>query len=332
MTKKAMGIRYWWLGIGALSVLIVTALVVTKQPVFFPHASTPPSVDEQHLKNLVRILSTEFSHRNIQHPIEMEGASKFIAKELGVFSSRVTFQKFSSHGAVFSNVSALFGPSTGERIIVGAHYDNAGGKGAGEIVPGADDNASGIAGIVELAHLFSLHPPKVPVELVAFALEEAMPLGLDLIGSEVHAIHLRDKNVAVSLMIDLEMIGYFSDAPNSQKYHMSILQALYPSTANFIALVGRWNEWKRIGALKSAMIGATDLPVSSLSMPYALPRLADSDHVSYWRAGFPAVMITDTSFNRNGNYHTQHDTWDTLDYQRMGKVIQGVFAYIVAER
>ena len=326
-----MRVRYWWFPGCAISVLMASLILVTKQPVLFPNTSTPPSVDEQHLKDIVQTLSTEFKHRNVHNPVQMEGAAEFLGKELSRFSSRVTFQTFSGYGAVFSNVSALFGPSSGERIIVGAHYDNAGGNTPEEVVPGADDNASGVAGIVALARLLSLHPPKVPVELVVFALEEAMPLGVDSIGSEVHAKSLREKGVPVALMIDLEMIGYFSYVPHSQMYHMSILEVLYPSTANFIALVGRWNEWSKIGALKSAMVGATDLPVSSISMPYALPRLADSDHLSYWRAGFPAIMVTDTSFNRNRNYHTQYDTWDTLDYHRMGKVIQGVFAYIASQ-
>lgn len=326
-----MRVRYSLLVACVVSVLVAAAILVTKQPVLFPYTSTPPGVDEQHLKNIVHTLSTEFMQRNVKNAVEMEETAQFLAKRLSMFSSRVAFQTFSSYGSVFSNISASFGPSSGERIIVGAHYDNAGGNVAGEVVPGADDNASGVAGVVELARLLSLHPPKVPVELVVFALEEAMPLGLDSIGSEVHANNLREKGVPVALMIDLEMIGYFSDVPYSQKYHMSILEVLYPSTANFIALVGRWNEWSTIGALKSAMVGATDLPVSSVSMPYALPRLADSDHLSYWRAGFPAIMVTDTSFNRNSNYHTQYDTWDTLDYHRLGKVIQGVYAYIASQ-
>jgi Zn-dependent M28 family amino/carboxypeptidase len=258
----------------------------------------------------------------------MNAASRFIASQFKKFSSRVFTQEFTFAGQRFANVGVVFGPSDGSRIIIGAHYDTVDKDHGGEVVPGADDNASGVAGILELSRLFSQYPPQVPVEVVAFALEESLSLAPNEIGSALHAMELRRQGIDISLMIDLEMIGYFSDVPGSQKYHMDILKILYPTKGNFIALVARWNEWRVVRELKASMVGATDLPVSSISMPYALPRLADSDHSSYWRNGFPAVMITDTSFNRNPHYHTSRDSWETLDYNRMGKVIQGVFTFV----
>lgn len=323
-----MSFRYLFPAVFAVTIGLLVGLFITKQPVIFVNSSTPPPVDRQHLKDVVKTLSVTYRSRSLEEPDKMFGASRFIASQFKKFSPRVFTQEFAFAGQKFANVGALFGPSDGDRIIIGAHYDTVGRDRGGEVVPGADDNASGIAGILELSRLFSQHPPQVPVELVAFALEESLFGAPDDIGSAIHAKELRRQQVHVSLMIDLEMIGYFSDAPDSQKYHMKVLELLYPTKGNFIALVGRWSEWRTIQALKSSMIGASDLSVSSISMPYALARLADSDHSSYWRNGFPAVMITDTSFNRNPYYHTSHDTWQTLDYEKMAKVIQGVFAYV----
>lgn len=323
-----MSFRYLFGVVLTLTIGLMVAVLITKQPVIFANPSTPPSVDKQHLMDIVRTLSVTYGSRSLEEPDKMNAASRFIASQFKKFSSRVFTQEFTFAGQRFANVGVVFGPSDGSRIIIGAHYDTVDRDHGGEVIPGADDNASGIAGLLELSRLFSQHPPQVPVELVAFALEESLFRAPDEIGSAIHAKELRRQKVSVSLMIDLEMIGYFSDAPDSQKYHMKVLELLYPTKGNFIALVGRWSDWRTVQALKSSMIGASDLSVSSISMPYALARLADSDHSSYWRNGFPAVMITDTSFNRNPHYHTSHDTWQTLDYARMAKVIQGIFAYV----
>ena len=127
------------------------------------------------------------------------------------------------------------------------------------------------------------------------------------------------------LMICLEMIGYFTDSPSSQKFPNRFLQLYYPSRGNFVALASTFDYRKETLALKKAMKGVTSLPVKSINAPRGLPGIDFSDHRNYWAVGYPAVMVTDTSFYRNPNYHKKSDTPDTLDYEKMSQVIIAVF-------
>jgi Zn-dependent M28 family amino/carboxypeptidase len=220
-------------------------------------------------------------------------------------------------------VIAEFGPETNERIVVGAHYDTAG------PLPGADDNASGVAGLIELAGLLAKQQLPVRVELVAFPLEEPPYFGSKFMGSAVHANDLRAQNARVRGMISLEMIGYFSDAPRSQNFPAEILRAFYPTKGNFIGVVGTLDEGLLVRRIKLAMQGATPLPVHSINAPLAVPGVGLSDQLSYWNAGYKAVMITDTAFFRNPHYHTVDDTAEKLDYKRMALVVEGVYAAVL---
>ncbi|MEP7084875.1 MAG: M28 family peptidase, partial [Betaproteobacteria bacterium] len=130
----------------------------------------------------------------------------------------------------------------------------------------------------------------------------------------------------VSLMLSLEMIGYFTDAPKSQRFPAPGLSLLYPDQGNFIALVGKLSDFGVMRSVKSAMSGATALPVHSINSPRRVPGIENSDHINFWDAGYPALMVTDTAYLRNPNYHGAGDTWQTLDYRRMAQVVQAVYA------
>jgi hypothetical protein len=147
-------------------------------------------------------------------------------------------------------------------------------------------------------------------------------------GSAVHAESLKSRGVKVKGMISLEMIGYFSDASDSQAFPNPVLRFFYPTTGNYIAIVGDMGEMGLVRETKRAMRSASDLPVFSINAPKAVPGIDFSDQLSYWKRGYPAVMITDTAFYRNRAYHTQYDTEDRLDYRRMAKVVEGVYAAI----
>lgn len=125
------------------------------------------------------------------------------------------------------------------------------------------------------------------------------------------------------------MIGYFSDEPGSQKVPMLLLRLIYPGTGNFIAVISKLDQRSFTRQVKKGMKGATDLPVYSMNGPERLPGIDFSDHRNYWIFGYPAVMVTDTAFYRNSNYHTKNDTWDTLDYDRMGNVVLAVYSALV---
>jgi Zn-dependent M28 family amino/carboxypeptidase len=201
--------------------------------------------------------------------------------------------------------------------VVGAHYDTAGDQ------PGADDNASGVAGLLDLARLLAEHPPPLRVELVAYTLEEPPAFRTERMGSAVHARALAQRGAKVRLMISVEMIGAFSDERGSQGYP-PIIGLFYPSTANFIAVVAKWGQGGAVRAVASALRAASPLPVETLTAPRFVTGIDYSDHRSYWEHGYDAVMITDTSFFRNARYHTAEDTPDTLDYARMAEVVKGL--------
>jgi hypothetical protein len=167
------------------------------------------------------------------------------------------------------------------------------------------------------------------VELVAFTLEEQPHFHTAQMGSAVHVASLTQQGIPVRVMFSLEMIGYFTDAPQSQSFPLPFLAAFYPSQGNFIALVGNLSQGLVVRSLKKAMQSASPLPVYSINAPRFVPGVDFSDHRNYWQAGYNAVMVTDTAFYRNPHYHTLQDTADRLDYDRMAMVVQGVYAAVV---
>ena len=270
-----------------------------------PSVSSP---DPVRLEARVRRLVEDYFPRDLYHPENLARSADWIAGQLGRAGARVSVQPFLVDGQSYRNVIGAFGLETRDVVVVGAHYD------ACSQTPGADDNASGVAGLLELADLLSGMTLDQRVELVAYALEE-MPFAK---GSAVHAGSLRKSGVRVRGMLCLEMIGYFRDEPGSQELPPEVGRLPGADRGNFIALVG--DRARFVERVENAMKSGGQLPVYSTTVPFDL-----SDHVSYREAGFPAVMISDTAFFRNRNYHELTDTPDTLDYERTAEVIRGVF-------
>ncbi|MEM6519533.1 MAG: M20/M25/M40 family metallo-hydrolase [Cyanobacteria bacterium P01_C01_bin.70] len=202
-------------------------------------------------------------------------------------------------------------------IIVGAHYDTVPGT------PGADDNASGVAVLLELARQFSAQRLPRPVWLVAFDMEE-----YGLLGSRAYAEDLRAMKQPVHLMLSLEMLGYCDRAPHSQSYPAPLLAQLYPHTGDYIALVGNPSALLAMRRLKrhvkSAGAACEWLPVPNRGQ--AIPATRRSDHASFWDCGYRAVMVTDTSFLRNPHYHQSSDRLETLDLDFLTRVCLGLMA------
>jgi hypothetical protein len=148
-------------------------------------------------------------------------------------------------------------------------------------------------------------------------------------GSVVHAQSLHETGARVAAMISFEMIGFFSDRPGSQGFPFGALKAFYPTTGNFIMVAGRFRDARLTARIKRAMRRGSDLAVHSINGPRSLPGLDLSDNASYWDRGDPAVMITDSAFYRNPNYHTASDRPETLDYARMARVVEGVARAVV---
>jgi Zn-dependent M28 family amino/carboxypeptidase len=329
---------YWlWRRLGlplsvflALLVLALAAAIplwLVTQPFVGAVPTRAPDVHLARLEEHVRVLSVDLHPRSLDLGSRLDEAADYIRDELSALGANVREQEVVASLRSSRNIIARFGPATGSLLVIGAHYDScSAGFDASGATPGADDNASGVAGLLELARLLAAAPPRQPVELVAYTLEEPPSFGSESMGSVWHARSLSATGQTVRLMVSLEMIGFFSDQQSSQSFPLSVMGAVYPTKANFIALVGRVGDFAETRRAKALMAGATDLPVVSMNAPRWLPGVDFSDHRSYWSEGFPALMITDTAFYRNANYHAAGDTHDTLDYARMAKVVQAAYA------
>jgi Zn-dependent M28 family amino/carboxypeptidase len=342
----------------ALSLVLIPLLFVgcVNQPFVKPIPSVAPQVDAAALEAHVKYLSVDLYPRSYDQLRKTELTVKYIADAMRAAGASVKLQDVKVDELTYTNVVASFGPnsttgvatsdatatgansgaSSAPLLVIGAHYDSQGDATAGAKVPrgysldthtpGADDNASGVAGLIELARLLGRTPQKRPIELVAYALEEPPYFRTEHMGSVWHAQSLVDAKRNVELMISLEMIGTFNDAPGSQSYPFPGMQHLYSDRGDFIAVVGMMGDFTMSRRVKALMLGASDLPVYSINAPRLIPGIDFSDHRSYWGQGMPAVMVTDTAFMRNKHYHQASDTYEKLDYARMAKVVQGVYA------
>ncbi|HBI9809451.1 TPA: M28 family peptidase, partial [Escherichia coli] len=180
-------------------------------------------------------------------------------------------------------------------------------------------------GLLELARLLHQQVPKTGVQLVAYASEEPPFFRSDEMGSAVHAASLERP---VKLMIALEMIGYYDSAPGSQNYPYPAMSWLYPDRGDFIAVVGRIQDINAVRQVKAALLSSQDLSVYSMNTPGFIPGIDFSDHLNYWQHDIPAIMITDTAFYRNKQYHLPGDTADRLNYQKMAQVVDGVITLL----
>jgi len=277
-----------------------------------------------YLQSVVTFLAGQIGHRSYEDPQRLDQAADHIAGRFAAAGYAVARQPFSFRGAVYHNIIAELKGSTapGQVLVVGAHYDTV------RTTPGADDNASGVAGMLALAELLARSKPASTVRFVAFALEEPPAYRTRHMGSYHYARSLKEKGEDVRGMICLEMIGFFSDDRGSQFYPLPFFKLAFPSRGNYIALVGNMRSRKFTQVIVGTLRKAADLPVVRLNAPPVVLGIDFSDHWSFNKFGYPALMVTDTAFFRNRNYHAPTDLPDTLDYARMAKVVEGLKAAI----
>lgn len=294
------------------------AWVFVAQPTLKRSETMAVQADPDALRKHVRFFSEDCHPRDADNIDRLDRAADYIREALVKAGARTHDQTFDLQGKTYRNVIGRLGPATGALVVLGAHYDSCG------LTPGADDNASGVAGLLELARLLGTAADELthPVELVAYTLEEPPYFATGDMGSARHARALREANTEVDAVVVLEMIGYFTDKRWTQRFPMRALHLCYPSRGNFIGVVGRFADRPLTRRVKALMKGVTSLKICSLNAPAKLPGVDFSDHRNYWAEGYSAVMITDTAFYRNPNYHELTDTWDTLDYGRMAQVVQ----------
>jgi hypothetical protein len=254
----------------------------------------------------------------------LDRAADYVRSQLALAGRPVEEQTFDRNGKTFRNFVVSFGPSDGKRVVVGAHYDGR------DDTPGADDNASGVAVLLELAKHFSSVPLRTRLDLAAYTLEEINPGLPALQGSTEHARKLRQEKVQVKLMIALEMLGYFDDRPGQQKYPFPLMKWFYPAEGHYLAVVGSFHELPWVIRLVRRLRKSSPLMFYGLAAPQWVPGIEHSDHQSFWNRGYPAVMVTDTAYLRNPHYHRPTDTPDTLDYIRMAHATDALRAVLTS--
>ena len=273
--------------------------------------------------HLTAITKTE-KFRNHKNVDQLNKTAGYIQSIFGMYADSVFVQEFAVNGQVYKNVIASFGIENKKRIVVGAHYDVC------DDQEGADDNASGVVGLLELSRLLKNQTLNYRIDLVAYTLEEPPYFRTEFMGSYVHAKSLKENNADVCGMISLEMIGYFKDEKKSQSYPIGLLSLFYGNKGNYITLVKKFGAGQFTRKFVRNFKATKAIRTKKFAGPPALPGIDFSDHLNYWKFGYSALMITDTSFYRNKNYHESGDTMETLDIQRMAKVIDSVFATLVA--
>lgn len=275
------------------------------------------------LKNHLTQLTKSERFRNYQDLAQLNASADYIQGIFAQYADSVSVQEYTVGKNVYKNVICSFGTEYDKRIIVGAHYDVCGNQ------EGADDNASGVVGLLELARMLKGQKLNQRIDLVAYTLEEPPFFRTEYMGSYIHAKSLADRNVEVSGMIALEMIGYFKDEKKTQTYPLGILSLFYGNRGNYITLVKKTGAGKFTRKFCKSFKSTKTIKTKKFTGPPSLPGIDFSDHLNYWNFGFKALMITDTAFYRNQNYHQKTDTMETLDISRMSKVIDGVFQTLI---
>ena len=217
----------------------------------------------------------------------------------------------------------VFGNQSAKTIVIGAHYDVCGNQ------DGADDNASGVVGLLELAKSLKGEKLNYRIEIVAYTLEEPPYFRTKNMGSFIHAKSLYENKTNVYGMFCLEMIGYFDDSKKSQDYPIGPLSLIYGNRGNYITLVNKFSKGQFSRTFNKQFKNQRLIKTKKFTAPAKMPGIDFSDHLNYWAFDFSALMLTDTAFFRNKNYHENTDTIETLDLLRMSKVIESVYNTII---
>ncbi len=268
----------------------------------------------------VHHLAGTIGERNLFVPDALEAARRYIEEEWEHQGYQVTSPRFFVQGHACANVEIERpGEVAGARILlIGAHYDSVAGS------PGANDNGTGVAALLEISRGFAVLSPAVTVRFVAFVNEEPPFFTSDAQGSEVYARAARARGDDICLMVSLETIGYYSDAPGSQRYP-PLFGLLYPNRGNFLAFVSDLHSAALMGKAAAAFGAASDFPVETVATFRFIPGVSWSDHGPFWRCGYRACMVTDTAFYRDPCYHTAADRPERLSFPALARVTKGLF-------
>lgn len=284
-----------------------------------------PSVSPEKLRVHVAKLATEIGERNVFNPVALQAAADYIAGEWSAQGYQVVAQVYEVNGVKCSNleITRLGRTWPDEIILIGAHYDSVFGS------PGANDNASAVAALLEISRSFVGAEPARSMRFVAFTNEEPPFFFWNKMGSLVYAKAARARGDDIRLMVSLEMLGCYLDEPGSQHYP-PFFRHFYPDRGNFIACVSNFRSRRLMRRVVAAFRAHSDFPIEQTVTFFWIPGVAWSDHYSFWRQGYRAFMVTDTAFFRYPFYHTPDDTPEKVDYFRMARVAEGLYSSFAA--
>jgi hypothetical protein len=273
----------------------------------------------QLLEMHVRVLAETIGERNVYHPQALSRAADYIEHQWRALGYEVIRQSYDVEGVRCSNleITRCGTRRPGDILLIGAHYDTVIGS------PGANDNGSGIAVMLEMARHFANVEIDRTVRFVAFVNEEPPFFFGGQMGSMIYAKAARKRGDNVQLMVSLETVGYYSERPGSQHYP-PLFRHFYPDRGNFIAFVSDLRSRRMLRHFAAAFRRHSQFPAEHIASPSWLPGVAWSDHLSFWRCGYRALMVTDTAFYRYPHYHAPSDKADELDYLAMAAVTEGL--------
>lgn len=317
------------IGVLPLLFLIIWLFTVRMPGPAFAGPLPPLTANQQQLRagleRHVQVLAGDIGVRSDETYANVQRAAAYIERTLTALGYRVVSHEYSAYNHTYRNLEATLAGTPGyahEVVIVGAHYDSA------EEAPGADDNASGVAGVLELARRFATEPrPARTVRFVLFPNEEPPSFPTERMGSRHYATDARARNDQIVAMLSIESIGYFDTDKGSQRYPFP-LNLAYPDVGDFIGFVSNLKSRPLLHRAIAAFRAHAALPTQGAAAPSWVPGVWWSDHWSFWRERYAAIMITDTAPYRNPFYHTPQDTPDKLDYDRMARVVDGL-TYVV---
>jgi Zn-dependent M28 family amino/carboxypeptidase len=275
--------------------------------------------DKLRIENDLKTITKTEKSRNYNNIETLDFVAQYIYNQFLETCDTVYYQIYKVNGKEYKNVIGSIGIDKKERIVVGAHYDVFG------IQEGADDNGSGVAGLLELARLISHDTIQFRIDFVAYTLEEWPYYKTEKMGSYIHAKSLYDKGIKIRGMICLEMIGYFNDTEYSQDYPYTILRPFFGNKGDYIAVVHKFGNGNFGRLISKGMKRQKLIKTISIKSPINFDGLSRSDHANYWKFGYSAVMITNTAFYRNENYHKITDRMNTLDLNRLSSVIDELY-------
>jgi Zn-dependent M28 family amino/carboxypeptidase len=280
---------------------------------------------QESLRHTVETLAGAIGIRNVRRPKALAEAARFLETELGAAGVVVKREVFTTEGLETANLVATIPGQKAphEIVVVGAHYDTA------AHTPGADDNASGVAAVLELARLAASRHPGRSLRFVFFANEEPPYFQTEKMGSLVYARACRAREDDVVAALSIESVGIFSDMPKSQHYPWPF-SWFYPSTGDFLAFIGNPASRELVRRATVAFRKGATVASEAAVVPESIDGVGWSDHWAFWQVGYPAIMVTDTAVFRNVHYHEAEDTPEKLDYARLGRAVRGLDT-VVAE-